>query len=70
MIKFIFISFVKFYTIVFSQFISTSCKFYPSCSNYFTYVFLKHSLIIAFFLTIKRSFYCNLFFKGGFDPSP
>lgn len=46
----------------------SSCKFYPSCSNYMLEALEKHGVVKGSFLGIKRILKCNPFSKGGYDP--
>ncbi|MEE1291727.1 MAG: membrane protein insertion efficiency factor YidD [Spirochaetota bacterium] len=48
----------------------SSCRFYPSCSEYAKQAFLKYNIMKAFILTIWRILRCNPFSKGGCDPLP
>ncbi|HIH2763716.1 MAG TPA: membrane protein insertion efficiency factor YidD [Candidatus Azoamicus sp.] len=64
-----FIIFVKIYKFFCSPLILSSCRFYPSCSYYFTFSLKKYSFLTAFFLILKRIFKC-FFLNGGYDPSP
>lgn len=61
---------IKIYKKIFDPFIPSSCRYYPTCSNYFIYVNSKYNFLIAIFFLFKRIFSCNFFFNGGFDPSP
>lgn len=67
----IFIFFIK----VYRKFISplkykSSCKYYPTCSQYAIESYEKHGFIKGTFLTIWRILRCNPFSKGGYDPVP
>ncbi|MBQ1972341.1 MAG: membrane protein insertion efficiency factor YidD [Treponema sp.] len=53
-----------------SPFFPSSCRFYPSCSEYAKQAFLKYGFLKASILTIWRILRCNPFSKGGFDPLP
>ncbi|MBO5289699.1 MAG: membrane protein insertion efficiency factor YidD [Spirochaetales bacterium] len=48
----------------------SSCRFYPSCSEYAKQAFLKYNFVKALVLTIWRILRCNPFSKGGYDPLP
>lgn len=66
--KLFLIFFVKFYKLVLSSIVLSSCKFYPSCSSYFIFVLNKYNFFVSFFFILKRIFKCY-FFNGGYDPS-
>ena len=46
----------------------SSCKFYPSCSNYTKEAIEEYGALYGTFLGIKRIIRCNPFTKGGYDP--
>lgn len=70
MIKIIFSLIFKIYKFFLSPFISSSCKFYPTCSDYFLFLIFKYDFLVFLFFFFKRLFKCNFFFKGGYDPVP
>ena len=51
-----------------SPFIGHSCRYYPSCSNYFLEAIDKKGIFSGFFCGGLRILRCNPFFPGGFDP--
>ena len=46
----------------------SSCKYYPTCSNYAIEAIEEYGSIKGSFMTIKRILKCNPFSKGGYDP--
>lgn len=48
--------------------IYSTCKFYPSCSEYTEEAVKKYGAIRGLFLGIKRLTRCNPLNKGGYDP--
>ncbi len=70
MIRFLFICIFKFYGNLVSPFMSSSCRFYPTCSDYFGHVLVKYSFFVFLYFFLKRVLKCNAFFRGGYDPSP
>ena len=50
------------------KFKSSTCRYYPSCSEYSLQAFKKYNFIKAFGLSIIRILKCNPIFIGGFDP--
>ncbi len=45
-----------------------SCRFYPTCSQYFVEALQKYGFIKGSYLGIKRILRCHPFNKGGYDP--
>jgi len=64
----IFVFLITFYQKYVSIFFASSCRFYPSCSEYAKMAFLKYNFFKALLLTIYRILRCNPFNKGGYDP--
>ena len=48
----------------------SSCKYYPTCSNYAIKALEIHGVIKGSLLTIWRLLRCNPFSKGGIDNVP
>lgn len=48
----------------------SSCRFYPSCSDYFLEAIEKHGLKIGSLLFIKRLLRCHPISSGGIDEVP
>ena len=46
---------------------NTSCRFYPSCSDYCKEAVKTRGLLPGIMLTVKRLFRCHPFCKGGID---
>ena len=71
LIKKIFVSIVRIYQYLFSPFLTDSCCFTPSCSNYSIEALEKHGVIRGLFLSFRRILKCHPFFnKTGYDPVP
>ena len=67
--KRVLIGFIRFY----QKYLSgakgySSCKYYPTCSEYMMQAIEKYGFIKGFFLGIFRFLKCNPFSKGGYDP--
>ncbi len=45
-----------------------TCRFYPTCSQYFVEALQKYGLIKGSYLGIKRILRCHPYNKGGYDP--
>jgi len=59
---------ILFYRRFISPFLPSSCRFYPSCSEYALEAIEKHGALKGFFLSLKRIIKCNPFHPGGYDP--
>ncbi len=67
MTKKIYHNLLKAYQIIISPLLGSSCRFYPSCSEYSLLAVEKHGIIKGTLKTIKRVLKCNKFNKGGID---
>lgn len=61
---------IKLYQICLSPLLGSTCRFYPSCSNYALESYRKYGLLSGSLLTMKRLFKCHPFHSGGFDEVP
>ena len=52
----------------FSALTPTTCRFYPTCSQYTKEAILKYGVLKGIFLGIKRILKCHPFHPGGYDP--
>lgn len=68
--KRILIAMVRFYQIVLSPLKFPTCRFYPTCSDYFIQAVRVHGSFKGFFLGVWRILRCNPLVKGGYDPVP
>ncbi len=67
--KYVLITIVKFYRRFISPLKSRStCRFYPTCSQYALEALTKYGAIKGTYLSIKRILRCNPFCEGGYDP--
>ena len=68
-INWIFIQILKFYKKFISPHLKSSCRFYPTCSEYAIESFQKHWFLKALFKSIYRVLRCNPYnSNGGYDP--
>jgi conserved hypothetical protein YidD len=45
-----------------------TCRFYPTCSQYFLQAVEKYGAVKGSYLGIKRILKCHPFHPGGYDP--
>ncbi|MDT3700059.1 MAG: membrane protein insertion efficiency factor YidD [Thermincola sp.] len=66
--KYLIIKIVRFYQKFISPLKPSSCRFYPTCSEYTVQALQKYGL----FLGLKKAFFrilrCHPFNSGGYDP--
>ena len=60
--------FIRTYQRYLSPFTGTSCRFYPSCSEYSLQSFTKYGLLTGLYMTLVRIAKCHPFHPGGYDP--
>tara|TARA_B100000945_G_C20130787_1_gene479301 strand:- start:64 stop:414 length:351 start_codon:yes stop_codon:yes gene_type:complete len=58
---------IKGYRYFISPFLPSSCRFYPSCSQYALDSYLKLGFCKATYLSLLRLLKCNPFHPGGVD---
>lgn len=61
---------IRGYQQVISPLFPSTCRFYPSCSNYAVTAVERHGLIKGGWLAVKRVVRCNPWNPGGHDPVP
>ena len=59
---------IRFYQRFLSPFTGTSCRFYPSCSDYSIQALQKYGFPRGCFKTVVRLFKCHPYHPGGYDP--
>lgn len=65
-----FILLIQVYKKIISPSLPPACRYTPTCSSYALEAFQKHSIHIAFYLTIKRVLSCHPWGGQGYDPVP
>lgn len=65
--KTFFILLIRLYQITFSKFFISTCRFYPTCSEYGIQAIKKHHWLKGLWLTINRIKRCHPFNPGGID---
>ncbi|MBI4650212.1 membrane protein insertion efficiency factor YidD [Candidatus Desantisbacteria bacterium] len=66
--KYVSIKLIRLYQKYFSRFLPSSCRFYPSCSQYMIDAIEKYNFFIGLWLGIIRILKCHPFHSGGYDP--
>jgi len=59
---------IRFYRRFISPILPSTCRFYPTCSDYSLQAFEKYGFLKGGFLSAKRILKCNPFHPGGYDP--
>ncbi len=61
---------VRGYQLGISPFLPSSCRYYPSCSEYTLHAIAHRGLVRGVLLGAWRILRCNPFSRGGYDPGP
>jgi putative membrane protein insertion efficiency factor len=61
-------SLIKAYKYAVSPILPSSCRFYPSCSEYAIDALKKYGILRGSWLTLKRIARCHPLSAGGHDP--
>ncbi|NWF99264.1 MAG: membrane protein insertion efficiency factor YidD [Nitrospirae bacterium] len=59
---------IKFYKYCISPVFPSSCRFFPSCSQYSIDAINKYGALKGTFLSFRRILRCHPFHPGGYDP--
>jgi putative membrane protein insertion efficiency factor len=62
------IGFVHAYRLVLRPLLPPSCRYYPSCSEYFILAVRKHGPLRGAWRGVCRVCRCNPWYPGGYDP--
>jgi hypothetical protein len=69
-VRTIVLALIKVYKRWISPGLPSSCRFYPSCSEYTYQAIEKYGVLRGGWLGIRRIARCHPFNPGGFDPVP
>ncbi|MDP3562100.1 MAG: membrane protein insertion efficiency factor YidD [Legionellaceae bacterium] len=61
---------IKLYKYLISPFIPSSCRFYPSCSQYALQALTQYRVSKSLWLICCRLLRCHPWAQGGYDPVP
>lgn len=64
----IFVSLIKIYQKIISPLFQTSCRYYPTCSEYSVQAISKYGVLKGLIKSTWRILRCHPFSKGGYDP--
>lgn len=59
---------VRLYQLTLSRLLPSSCRFYPSCSEYTRQAIERYGLRRGVWLGVQRLSRCHPFNPGGYDP--
>ncbi len=59
---------LRFYKLILSPFLPSSCRYHPSCSEYMRQAVEKHGVARGVWMGLKRLLRCHPFHAGGLDP--
>ena len=62
------IKFIKIYKFLVSPLLGSSCRYFPTCSEYSIESLKTYGLFKGLFLSLKRILSCHPWGSGGFDP--
>ena len=62
------IAVVKVYQFTLSPLLGPTCRFHPTCSNYFIAAVHKYGVFVGTWRGVKRICRCHPFHRGGYDP--
>ncbi len=68
--KAILIALIKAYKLLISPFLPSSCRFYPTCSEYAKEAIVEYGALKGSWLATKRIAKCHPLHPGGYDPVP
>ena len=64
------IAMIRFYQLALSPLKLPTCRYHPTCSEYFIQAVRSRGAFHGFFLGFWRILRCNPLCRGGYDPPP
>ena len=61
---------IRLYQQTLSQVMPSTCRFYPSCSEYGYQAISRYGVFRGSWMAVKRILRCHPFNPGGYDPVP
>lgn len=61
---------IRLYQRTFSEVLPSTCRFYPSCSEYAWQAIARYGVLKGGWLAIRRVGRCHPLHPGGYDPVP
>lgn len=68
--KWLALSLIRFYKRFISPLLPSSCRFYPTCSQYTYEAIETYGVLRGTWLGVRRISRCHPFNPGGYDPVP
>ena len=68
--QWLFMGLIRLYQRTLSVVLPSSCRFYPSCSQYGYEAIQKYGALRGGWMAVKRIARCHPFHPGGYDPVP
>jgi len=69
-IGWVMIKLIRFYQLAISPYLRSSCRYTPTCSQYYIEAVKKHGPFKGSYLGIKRLLSCHPWGGHGYDPVP
>lgn len=66
----VFLALIRLYQRTLSQVLPSTCRFYPSCSEYGYQAIARYGVLKGGWLAVRRILRCHPFHPGGYDPVP
>jgi putative membrane protein insertion efficiency factor len=70
MLKGAVVGLIRLYQKALSPLKAPTCRFHPSCSDYFVQAVSKRGILVGVILGMWRIARCNPLCRGGYDPVP